>query len=50
MQVPIAMDFWPEDAGCATPPWDEVLRTPKPGQYISDPTPAGPEEPSDPPP
>lgn len=38
VQVLITMEFWPEDAGRATPVWDEALRSLKLEQYISDPT------------
>ena len=33
----ITMDFWPEDVGRFGPVWDEVLRSLRLGDYISDP-------------
>lgn len=34
----ITMDFWPEDAPRFEPVWDEILRSLRLGEYITDPT------------
>lgn len=38
VQCLITMEYWPEDAGRATPVWDEALRTLQLEHYVDDPT------------